>query len=175
MYTMNTEYYNWNTYINDRAIVEFEHEMGLQHNQINMNRYYVLSFLIKIFIKSGRKSNIITRYFDQEKYNYVSSSFVLNNLRLLKLKRRAFVKILEELEKHEYIIRYINHNQRFIKINNKLLEYYDKDFDLINKDPNIKNLSFRLGNIFAKTTDFQREDINRFYYKLKILDISKNN
>lgn len=171
MDNQNSEFYNWNTYINDRAILRFEQEIGLHNQSINMNRYYVLSFIVKLFLNEKKKSKVIVRYFNDEKYIYISSSFILNNLRLLRIQRRALVNILDDLESNGFIQRHIdNYSQRFIKVNHNLIKYYDEDLEAISKSPHLQNLAEKIGVKFSKTTHNQLKDVYRFLNRLEDIE-----
>ncbi len=116
--------YNWNSFINNKAIIDFEVENNLRSKRIGMNCYYLLSFFIDLHINTVNKNGIIKKTINDKVYIYASTLFIINNLPLLKTNRQSLTGYLERLERYGYIERFINDNyQRFIGINDELLKH----------------------------------------------------
>lgn len=163
--------FNWNTYINDKAIVEFEKEYGLERFKPGMNSYYLLSYLIDLYTSPKKGKNIIFTYINDEKYIYASTSFIHKNLRLLKIEKRSLNRIFSILEDNGYINRKIqNENQRFIKISDGLLNYCLPNSNQKPLSRQIESLAIKVGKRFAKTTKNQLKDVVLFLNNLSDLE-----
>lgn len=166
--------FNWNTYINDKAIVDFEKENGLSHVRIGVDGYYLLSFFVDLYINPKKEKNIKREYINECKYIYVSSSFILNNLLLLKITKRTLIRIIEKLERHDYIQKVVlNSSKRFIKINRELLKYYGPKNRIFQRPEYLKELAQEVGNYFSKTSEYQLDPVYEFLLGLKDLDYFK--
>lgn len=166
--------YNWNTYINDKAIIEFERNNCLISSKIGMDGYYLLSFFVDLYINPKKAKNIKTEYINEVKYIYVSSSFILNNLLLLKVSKSTLIRNINKLERYGYIQRVILYNvRRYVKINQELLQYYK----LKNKDmfqpKHLKELAKEIGDYFGRTTEHQLISVYKFLSNLEDIDYFK--
>lgn len=162
--------FNWNTYINDKAIVEFEKENGLESNRPGMNGYYLLSYFIDLYTSPKKGKNIIYTYINDDKYIYVSTSFILKNLRLLKLENRSLIRIINVLEENGYINKSIrNGSQRFIKISDGLLKHCKPNSNKKGKSDLVESLAIKVGKRFAKTSKNQLTDVFHFLNNLQDL------
>ena len=171
MKSSNKEQYYWNSYINNKAIVEFERHNNLSENKMNMNRYYLLSYFMDLYINTKKGNKITTKYIDGVKYIYVNSSFILNNLLLLKVEERTLVRIIEQLEYYGYIQRrVIKHVFRYIKINDELLQYCGVNSDEELRPKQLKYLAEEVGNYFGKTEDHQFSEVYEFLISLEDIE-----
>jgi len=167
----NSENYNWNTYINDKAIIQFERLNGLENIKLNLNRYYLLSYLVDLYTNPKKKDKITSKYIDGERYIYVSSSFILNNLMLLKLEERSLLRIIDQLEEYGFLQRIIvSHIYRYIKINNELLQFYKLSNSSIVRPEHLQDLVVRIGTYFGKNKNHQFDEVYDFLSSLEDVD-----
>jgi len=171
MKTNRTEHYNWNTHINDKAIVEFERGNNLSENRMNWNRYYLLSYLMGLYIDPKKGNKIKTEYIEDKKHIYVSSSFILNNLLLLKVEERTLIRMLLELENCGYINRVVIKKVfRYVRISDALLHHCClKNYDAL-RPKKLNHLAKKVGNYFGKTDGHQLSDVYEFLDQIENIE-----
>ncbi len=154
--------FNWNTFINDRAIVSFENERGI-NAKIGMNHYYVLSYIAQSCLNPKKYNKLINRYINGRMCIYMTTSFLLRNLKLLKVKKRTLGNILEDLEKNGYITRFVlNRNERYLGLSGELTRHFRPDRDLGYLDSEFELLVVKVGRIFGMTTKKQLKVVATF-------------
>ena len=121
--TLNDKY-RYNLYLNIKAIQDFLIKNNTQDIINDVKQIHILSFLIAIY-KEGNTDYRIDD--DGTRYIYVSSSFILGNLRFMEIKARQLQNILRQLELAKTIKRkIIDKNQRYLTINLDLLNLWHK-------------------------------------------------
>ena len=120
-----SENFRYATYLNHRAIIDFLELMNFKNDAIDIRHTYVLSYLVDIY----RKPKGIEIYReDGEEYIYVSNYFILKNLKFLGCKKRQLQNIISRLAKIGSIkTKLVNHNTRYIRVNPKLLELWERE------------------------------------------------
>lgn len=112
------ENYWYNLYVNQRALIEFEFENGIDHNYFDYNDCAIIGYII-FMLKSDIKG-FSYQYFEGKKYILMTNNLILNQLP--KLKKTMLNKRLEKLEKKNIIYRIVeNENYRFLSVNTELL------------------------------------------------------
>lgn len=155
--------YNWNTFINDRAIIDFQQSSNRDFSELKLEHYYVASFIAQVYMRPEVYSKLITEEFYGEKYVYMSTHFFLRNLKLLNGQERTLKRILKRLEEFNFIDRVVvNKNQRFVKPNDEFIKFYRYDmYEDIGKEQ-LNRLVDKMGMIFGKTSKSQRGTIRKF-------------
>lgn len=173
MKSKNKNAYNWRTIINEKAIWEFQSEMGLTHLKLSFDHYYVLSYIVELCTNPRKNNNLISKVIEGELFIYMSSSFILENLILLNIEARTLKRILSKLIENNYLERKIvNKNQRFLRPSNELQKFFKPNFQICNSELN--NLAKEIGKKFGKSTKRQLIPVINFLESLNDLDYFKN-
>lgn len=164
----NKNNYKWLIPINAKAICDFERRFGIDEKRIQSNHYVVLTFIVEICLKKRRTDKLISETVYGKEYFYMSSSFILDNLPILKIQKRSMVRLLEDLEQHGYIERIVlEKNKRYIRITNALKEHYLGETEEFDENSHIEYLVDRTSRIFSLTLPSQKNQARLFISSLE--------
>lgn len=116
--------YLFGSFTNYKAIDEYLLTKNLSRNELKPIHVMVISYLVYLTNMEGTKFIVI----ENEKFFYVSSSFLKKNLIFLNVDIRAIRIILSKLEKLEIIKRDIENSkkdQRYLKVNSFLIDNWN--------------------------------------------------
>lgn len=144
--------YNWNTYLNDKAIIDFEEKNFINANSLKLEHYYVASFIAQVYMRPDSYSKLKTKNIQGHKYTYMSTHFILRNLKLLKIQERSLKRILKNLDDSNFIDRIVlNKNQRYIKPNENFIKCYSYSMHQDIDKNRVGELVSKIGRVFGKS------------------------
>jgi DNA-binding MarR family transcriptional regulator len=159
--------FKYNVPNNAKAILEFENQYQIDAKKINLKHYHVLSFIAEICLKKRKSNKLISEMVNGKEYHYMSSSFILGNLPLLKIQKRSLVRLLDDLEKKGYIERIIlEKTKRHVRITDALKHHYLQEHKDSNEDPLMESLVDLTARTFSLTSTNQKSNARQFILTL---------
>lgn len=169
--------YNWNTYINDRAIVEFQNNNNIPYD-LKIHHYYLLAKLVDLHLKSDAK--IKRKIINNVSYVYVANWLILDNLYLWRIDTRTLQSYILKLKENNFIIVDLTDkdNERYISINDDLLKLWTSSTNTGTNEGltitnDIKELAERVGRYFSKTNENQLKEVYAFIKSLNDIEYFK--
>jgi len=126
----NNDNYNYNTYIDNWALVQFCKVKKINSDCLNATLVIFLGWLVKLQLASG---NIVYKDFEDGRYILVNNDLVKQNVKFISTSKSMVHEHLKKLMKYSFIsVKNVEYNTRYVRVAPELIELWNnKEYNTI--------------------------------------------
>ena len=122
--------YNFNTYIDNWALIEFCKLKKINPDCLNATLVIFLSWLVKLQLTTN---NVIYKDFENGRYILVNNDFIKQNVKFISTSKSMVHEHLKKLIKYSFVsVKNIEYNTRYVKVSPELIDLWNnKEYNTI--------------------------------------------
>ena len=118
----NNDNYNYNTYIDNWALVEFCKVKKMNPDCLNATVVIFLGWLVKLQLASG---NVVYKDFDDGRYILVNNDFIKQNVKFISTSKSMVHEHFKKLITHGFVsVKNVEYNTRYVKVSPQLIDLW---------------------------------------------------
>ena len=126
----NNDNYNYNTYIDNWALIEFCKLKKINPDCLNATLVIFLSWLVKLQLTTN---NLIYKDFEDGRYILVNNDFIKQNVKFISTSKSMVHEHLKKLMKYSFVsVKNVEYNTRYVRVAPELIELWNnKEYSTI--------------------------------------------